>query len=169
MKRRQKQKKPMDNTCNEIIDKEDTFTTSKVFCIKSKIGFAAIKPLYGYTKSTNTTVLFSTKMHNDILLESFRGLEPNWNGYGAVPIDGEVINNSILVLDQLIKQPENFPTGRNTVQFEYETDNGDYVELEVYNNRIHVYIEQGGNGSEMDYSFDQIQEINEAVNRIFGV
>lgn len=118
---------------------------------------------------TTGNQLFLTQMKYNILtLESYRNLEPNWDGYNAPPIDSRIIDNSISLVASLSLQPEIFPTGRNSIQLEYEREDGDYVELEVFIENIHIHIEQNGISSDQDYGLEQTREINDTINLVFG-
>ncbi len=73
-------------------------------------------------------------------LESYRELRAGWNGKGSTSFDGELIDSAIDFVKQLDYQPEIFPTGRDTIQFEYHTDRG-YLEVEVGLFDLSVFIE----------------------------
>lgn len=66
---------------------------------------------------------------NLIKLEDIKKLKFNWNGYNAKPIPEEIIEKVKKVIIKLgnDKQPEIFPTGRETIQIEYE-----YEKKEIY-------------------------------------
>ena len=59
---------------------------------------------------------------NLIKLEDISKLKYNWNGYGAKPIPWKIIDRVKKVIIKLgnNKQPEIFPTGRETIQIQYE-------------------------------------------------
>lgn len=78
-------------------------------------------------------------MENLEKIESFRNLGDNWNGYGAVKFSDLVIDKAISALYFLEKQPDVFPTGRNSIQFEYEKPDGDYLEFEIFENSITAF------------------------------
>lgn len=80
---------------------------------------------------------FSEELQKNLdIIDSFRNLEYNWNGYGALNFSDSVIDNSRSALYFLDRQPDIFPTGRNSVQFEYEKLNGDYLEFEIFEDSI---------------------------------
>lgn len=77
-------------------------------------------------------------------LESIRShtSESNWNCYDAKPIPDIVLSRSIDILNELNEDHQpNFiaPTGRSTIQFEYENDSV-YLEFEIYTNHIEGYV-----------------------------
>jgi len=68
--------------------------------------------------------------------------EKNWNFYDAEPIPEIVFERARAIINELDEehQPRFIaPTGRNSVQFEYENDNV-YLEFEVYGNHIDGYV-----------------------------
>jgi len=75
-------------------------------------------------------------------LKSFLNLKDNWNGYGAKPFPKELINRCAALINSmyLSYQPDIFPTGRNSIQFEYEKTNGAYLEIEIYDDRIALLL-----------------------------
>lgn len=74
----------------------------------------------------------------EMLLEIGK-LKDNWDGYGASAIPSEVVNKSIEILMMLKKKPAIFPTGRESIQFEWEGKNG-YIEIEVFSERIEIFL-----------------------------
>lgn len=77
------------------------------------------------------------RVDNVLKLRSFEFLEENWNGYGGLSIDKQLIQKCIQLLHsgQLLRlQPDIFPTGRGSVQFEYEEHDGRYLEIEFFSN-----------------------------------
>lgn len=69
--------------------------------------------------------------NNLVLLDELSRLNGNWNGYGAGVFNENLINFCKNILIMLQFQPEVFPTGRNSIQFEFEKD-GRYLELEIF-------------------------------------
>ena len=68
--------------------------------------------------------------------------EKGWNCYDAEPIPDIILSRSIDILNDLNEDHQpNFiaPTGRSTIQFEYEDDSV-YLEFEIYANHIDGYV-----------------------------
>lgn len=63
-------------------------------------------------------------------------LNDNWDGYGAKAIPKEAVNKAIRIVMDLRHQPDIYPTGRQSIQFEYELDDRSYLEFEIYADRI---------------------------------
>ena len=72
------------------------------------------------------------------ILRKIQSLEPNWNGYQADSIPLEVIGLSRNIVMNLDAQPEIYPTGRGTIQMQYELFDRSYLEFEIYTDRINV-------------------------------
>ena len=70
--------------------------------------------------------------------EDIEKLKQNWNGYHAAPIPHKIINLCRDIVKELPIQPEIFPTCRKTIQMQYELDTKDYLEFEIYENKISV-------------------------------
>ena len=68
-------------------------------------------------------------------LENISKLEENWNGYNCKSIPKEVCDFSANIIRKLGDfQPKIFPTGRESVQFEYEK-NEEYLEFEIFSSK----------------------------------
>ncbi|KJE25644.1 hypothetical protein LG52_3208 [Geobacillus kaustophilus] len=44
------------------------------------------------------------------------------------------------MIHTVIKQPKLFPTARDSIQLEFEKENGDYLEFELFENKIDVFV-----------------------------
>lgn len=92
-----------------------------------------------YIDNSNT-INFSQELQKNIeLINSYKNLDDNWNSYGASKFSESVIDKALSILYFLSIQPDVFPTGRNSIQFEYEKNNGDYLEFEIYEDRITAF------------------------------
>jgi hypothetical protein len=65
-------------------------------------------------------------------LDSLKNLEANWNGNNAEPFSEFLIEKAKSILLTLKELPEVFPTAQKSIQFEYEMENGDYLEIEIF-------------------------------------
>ncbi len=101
-------------------------------------------------------------------LNSFRLLQPGWNGYDADPLDDVVIGRARdLLLESKIFSftPEIFPTARDSIQFEYRTEKGEYLEVEIYEDSFGIYMEtEDKEREEDDLSRDEIVSIIRAFH-----
>lgn len=69
-------------------------------------------------------------------IDEIAKLENNWNGYGAMSFSEEVVCLAKRIVKNLNKQPDIYPTGRGTIQIQYELDNRSYIEFEIFENEI---------------------------------
>ncbi len=120
------------------------------------------------TPSNCNELSISNDLYNNInVLSSFSELQENWDVYGAQPLSNSLILKVKGVLACLENQPEVFPTGRGSIQLEYERDNGSYLEFECYDDG-HVsvlHIDFEGNECESVINFEQIREM---VDEFYG-
>lgn len=72
-------------------------------------------------------------------LNRFLTFSENWNGYGAKPFSSQVIEKAIRLIKSLKYQPEVFPIPGGCIQFEYEKDNGSYIEFEIPDNNDMIF------------------------------
>ena len=101
-------------------------------------------------------------------LNDINSLEFDWNGYGAEPINSYIIDKAKDLVEILTYQPEIFPTGRNSIQFEYQYYHGNKreacLEIEVYDDKYTVLIVYEKN---YQSAFtDTITDINKLSNNI---
>jgi hypothetical protein len=116
--------------------------------------------------STNNTSIYE-KLKSSALLDSFLSLNDNWNGYGARKFDPEFIDVVKKIVFKLEKNPKIFPTGRNSIQLEYQKDNGDYLELEVFPDCSVATLQIIGD--EEYNSKIQVTEINSLLQSFYAI
>lgn len=118
--------------------------------------------------SENYQLKKKVKNINSIL--SFKKFESNWNGEGAEPFSENIIQKSLNIINtpSLKFQPEVFPTARQSIQFEYEKSNGNYLEIEIFEEKYSAYSEIDNNETEYEsLSFNEIIKlIDEFYSRI---
>lgn len=98
-------------------------------------------------------------------LKEIEELEYDWNGYDAEPIPTEVLYNVGRLLECLenngvdVDKFEIFPTARESIQLERKV-NKCYIEVEVYDDKMSVYICGRYNVDKDEISiYDLIKEI----------
>lgn len=64
-------------------------------------------------------------------LDDISRLKDDWNGYGASAFSKELIDRCRNILAQLPVQPNVYPTACDSIQFEWETADGRYMDVEV--------------------------------------
>lgn len=102
-------------------------------------------------------------------LEQILNLPDNWDGNNAKSFSTKLIEKVGNILLKLKMQPEIFPTACNTIQFEYEKDDGSYLEFEIAedgNAKVFI-IDSEGNEK---HSFIRVnpEEINNIVSSFYG-
>ena len=129
----------------------DKVNTSHLFGIFSK-------------NSSSSGVLDSPVRKLEKLMESFKDLEYGWNGDSAKPIPDSVIKASQEILVSISsKLPEIYPTGRESIQFEYDK-NGKSLEIEIFEDRFEIALfDQADLLSEDAFRLDEKSIINEYI------
>lgn len=79
-------------------------------------------------------------------LYEIENLKDNWNDNGADSFSKKLIEKCKEILMQLAAEPFVCPTACGSIQFEYEKENGDYLEFEIYEERIEVYLDTMSDG-----------------------
>jgi hypothetical protein len=102
-------------------------------------------------------------------LDSFRALNENWDGYGAKPLPHDLIERMRTLIWILPIQPEIFPTARESIQFEYDCDNGSHIEFEMFTDGTLCILEvdKDENFKERKLSYD-VPTICEVVREFFA-
>lgn len=96
-------------------------------------------------------------------------LKDNWNGEGATPFSSTLISLVWQIITQLNIQPEVFPTAADSIQLEYEKDDGSYLEFEICEDqKAEVFsIDAQGNEIYEEITVD-LDVINEMVAQFYG-
>lgn len=118
-----------------------------------------------YVSSQVANYLNEKLFYNLNRLESFKYLDYGWNGYNAESFPNTLIDLIKSQLYILKIQPEVFPTARKSIQLEYKRNNGDYLEFEVFNDKVIMYCETN------DYENEEIiklEDINKMVEDFYG-
>ena len=73
-------------------------------------------------------------------LDEIAALQANWNGNGASAFSKAIIDMAQELVSSLSVQPIILPTGQESIQMEYEKENGDYLEFELFESgRLKVF------------------------------
>lgn len=100
-------------------------------------------------------------------LNAIAKLEDNWNNNGAKPFSTKLINKCRKILMQLVREPFISPTTCGSIQFEYEKENGNYLEFEIYEDRIEAFIYSLVEGEE-EFKLDGVSEIEEMKQMVIN-
>ena len=136
----------MENDINE-------YTNSK-FCEEDVI-----------TMSINMNSILQSNLEK---LQLISKLKHNWNLYGAEPISKDLIDIMRNLIYGLKYQPEIFPTVCESIQFEYEKDNGDYLEFELIDEETIEIFRMYSDGTEKyDSCKPNVDDINKVVSEFY--
>lgn len=102
-------------------------------------------------------------------LETIRHLEPNWNGYGALPISPDVIDRAAVFLDTVATPLMIVPTNDGGVQFEWEVPGVKYLEVECLPDGFGYLLEIPGQAVEQDGVTEvEVREVIERYTEVLG-
>jgi hypothetical protein len=100
-------------------------------------------------------------------LYNLRNLEPNWNFADALPFTRTLIDKVENLLEHLTVQPKIFPTGRQSIQFEYEKSNGEYLEFEIFEDSVVYLLIKNDTEIEKQIPLDDIN-FNKIINNFYA-
>ena len=101
-------------------------------------------------------------------LAQIAALKDNWNGYGAEPLPYDTLYKAQHLIPALHVQPEIFPTADGSIQFEYEKDNGDYLEFKFTGKGTCEVFKIIGDNEEYFTSQDNASAVNAIVDAFYG-
>ena len=109
------------------------------------------------------------KLYNLNKLKQIATLENGWNGKNAKAFDKKFLSRSAALILSLSHQPEIFPTACDSIQIEYEKDDGAYLEIELSNHDSCNIFEIDSMGQESEFSRPMnVEAINKVVNSFYG-
>ena len=103
---------------------------------------------------------------NEWLLMSFLHLKKGWNAGSGLPLPPGVIRRAIDILRKLSFQPEIFPTGRESVQFEYEHNQRE-LEIEIFEDEVDFLLIEN-DGSEKVWSSTNRETIYTTLDHFYA-
>lgn len=130
----------------------------------SSIGWAIVENLQVRPKNHFTKNI--VKRYEDPLLKSLQTLRTikqlpvDWNGKGSVTFSEALIQKVFTIVRELQFQPDIFPTGRNSIQLEFEIGD-DYLEFEIFEDKIIVLIQFDGKDEEREILEEEIFKLTE--------
>ena len=102
-------------------------------------------------------------------LEQIAKLEEEWDGDGARAFSAVLIRTVREIIVNLDKQPEIFPTACETIQIEYDYEDGSYLEIEISDDDVAKVFLVDCNGEESLSVVEACsQEICKVVNSFYG-
>lgn len=106
-------------------------------------------------------------LHSYQKLYEISCLAEDWNGNGAKRFSTELIDSVRNIVEKIVRQPNIFPTARESIQLEYENDLGDYLEFELFENGRFKKFYCGHDGEIITEDIPA-EMIYEVVNRFYG-
>lgn len=156
---------------NTDIIRSDTADVCKTYTLQKGINFSL--PGYNMYKtaeySVENVVMNEEKIYNLRKLEQIAQLEDGWNGSTAKAFEPQLISKIRRMITVLEFQPELFPTACDSVQFEYEKEDGSYLEIEINSEDTWEVFEIDSDGKETYFSvIADIEAIIKVVNSFYG-
>ena len=111
-----------------------------------------------------------TKAQNLFRLDEIAELKEDWNGYGAKSFSPKLIDIFKRIINDLEFQPKIFPTGRQSVQFQYELKNRSYLEFEIFGEKVsclEVPKRIYSNANTFEFPISKAQMIKEIVKKFY--
>ncbi len=97
------------------------------------------------------------------VLDEIAALKSNWNENGANAFSAGLVAKCAEIVKKLHIQPEIFPTAQDSIQFEWERDRGDYLEIEFFEDGLCKMYLQKVDGSWKTEEID-VTEIGEKLD-----
>jgi len=115
--------------------------------------------------TTPEHVTDSVKDSNHKKMTMIRNLKDGWNGNGAEAFPTALIRKVDSIIDELVIQPEVFPTALVSIQLEYDNSRRDHMEIEIGDSETAEVFLVMYNGEEL---FETISATAEAINKKVG-
>lgn len=130
-------------------------------------------PGYNFTDhvkaKTDSLVIDEEKMYNLKKLEEIASLQDNWNGNGAKSFSNQLISQVKNLIILLEIQPEVFPTACETIQLEYDKEDGAHLEIEIKEDKsAEVFWIKHTGEEELRNIQANIEMIDKVVKEFYG-
>lgn len=126
-------------------------------------------PGYSSNKSINSgvekVIISEEKLENLKKIETIAMLQDNWNENGAKAFSADLISKVRNIIAFLKIQPEIFPTACESLQLEYDKQDGSHMEIELTESENAEVFVVDNMGCE---SIINIQADIEAINKVVG-
>lgn len=117
----------------------------------------------------NIVFINEEKIYNLKKLDQIEALEDNWNGNGARAFDKHLLVKAREIITSLERQPELFPTACDSIQIEYEKEDGSYLEIELSLTKQWKVFEINSTGKEYTFSIPaNMNSLIKAVDDFYG-
>lgn len=123
-----------------------------------------------YVKEDTSKLLVSEqKIYNLKKIEEIAQLKDNWNGNGARAFEQKLLDTVKNIIMFLDVQLEVFPTAYNTLQLEYDKEDGAHMEIEINSERqAEVYRIMPDTDEKTEQIELNVQNINKVVKQFYG-
>lgn len=104
-------------------------------------------------------------------MDEIAALEYDWNGYGAQKFSNELIEKCKSILCALPVYPQIYPTGRQSIQFQYELEDRSYLEFEIFEAKtVCLLVPKRKYSSAVTENFSEFEadKIKEIVKNFYG-
>ena len=109
------------------------------------------------------------KQENIKKLHEIAKLPYNWNENYADSFSPQVILECLDIVGMVPRQPEIFPTAAESIQMEYEKEDGEYLEFNIFENHIEVFgIGSDGTEKEAQIPIADKRKIQQMVMEFYG-
>ena len=106
-------------------------------------------------------------LNNYLRLDEIKQLPENWNGNGAPAFSKKHVDTARKLISKLKKQPFISPTAKGSIQFEYEDEQGNYLEFELFpDNSVKKFCCLKDNVSFVETV--TIEKLSSTVNDFYG-
>jgi len=151
----EKQLKPIRQTHNAIIE-----TTAQISIELDSLK----KEILDASNINAENHQLKKKIKNINTILSFKELETNWNGNNAPSFSEKIIRRALdfINLTSLKYQPSVFPTAEESIQLEYNKSNGNYLEIEIFEDNYSLYLDV--NDDKNEFTTNSKDEILKKIN-----
>ncbi len=111
------------------------------------------------------------KLENLNKIDKMSQFDDNWDGNGSLPFSEDAICLFRQVIENLEKQPQIAPTGRNSLYMQYEQDDNSMLAYELSENKTEEVFAPNGDYSKMQTRIlkgNIIREINGGIEKFYG-
>lgn len=110
---------------------------------------------------------YNTEMLENLsLLDSYRKLKDDWDGNDAPGFCDKTALIKFckeVIINVGYQQPNIYPTSRGSIELEYEKDNGEYLEFEIFGEERIISFLICSNQEEINVEIRSIEELKKKV------
>ena len=148
---------------------EHSVTSSMYNSIQCTHNSSDVKDISSITFTTSEDTNMP-KTQNLSRLDAIAKLEDNWNGYEAKTFSNELVKKCKELVNSLELQPKIFPTGRKSIQFQYELKDRSYLEFEIFDEKIsclEVPQKRYSDAYAFEFPISEINKVKEITKKFY--